>query len=300
VTAGQYLRKNWQLYVFILPAFGLLLVFHYIPLYGIQLAFKDYSARAGIWGSPWVGIEHFLRFFRSARFFELMRNTLSISAWSLVFGFPTPILFALALNGLRSRRFKKLAQTVTYAPNFISTVVLCGMVILFLSPSAGIVNKVLVLFGVKPRLFMAEAGAFVPIYVISGIWQTTGWSSIIYLAALSGVNPELYEAAIVDGAGRFRLVWHIDLPSITPTIAILLILQVGSLLGVGFEKTFLLQTPLNLSRSEVISTYVYKVGLIDADYGFSTAVGIFNSVANFVLLVLVNRASRRMSEVGLW
>jgi putative aldouronate transport system permease protein len=229
-----------------------------------------------------------------------MRNTISISVWSLVLGFPAPIIFALALNGIRHRRFKKFAQTITYAPNFISTVVMCGMIILFLSPSAGIINKLIGLFGVKPRLFMAEAGAFVPIYVISGIWQGTGWSSIIYLAALSGVSPELYEAATVDGAGKFRLVWHIDLPSIAPTIAILLILQIGSLLGVGFEKAFLLQNALNMSRSEVIATYVYRVGLIDADYGFSTAVGIFNSIVNFVLLITVNRASRRLTETGLW
>jgi putative aldouronate transport system permease protein len=300
MTTARYLKRHWQLYLFLLPAVGLLLVFHYVPIYGIQLAFKDFSARLGIWGSHWVGLEHFLRFFRSARFYEILRNTLAISWWSLVFGFPIPIIFDLALNGIRQQWYKKLVQTVTYAPNFISTVVLCGMIILFLSPSAGIINKALGLFGMKPRLFMGEPESFVAIYVISGIWQGTGWSSIIYLAALSGVNPELYEAATVDGASKLQLVWHIDLPSIAPTIAILLILAVGSLLGVGFEKAFLLQKDITLSRSEVISTYVYKVGLVNDDFGFSTAVGIFNSVINFVLLVTMNRVSRRLSEVALW
>jgi putative aldouronate transport system permease protein len=300
MTNVQYLKRHWQLYLFILPAVALIFIFSYMPIYGIQLAFKEYSATFGIWGSKWVGLEHFRRFFASPRFPQLMGNTLSISGWSLLIGFPIPIIFALALNGMGNTRFKKVAQTVTYAPHFISTVVLCGMIILFLSPSAGVINRFIELMGGKPRVFMTEAASFIPIYVISGIWQSTGWNSIIYLAALSGVNPELYEAATVDGAGKFRLIWHIDLPSIGPTVAMLLVLSVGSLMSVGFEKAFLLQNALNISRSEVIETYVYKVGLLDADYGFSSAVGIFNSVINMVLLVVVNKITNALTESGLW
>lgn len=296
----SYATQNWELYLFVLPSIVLLFIFHYLPIYGIQIAFKDFSIRKGIWHSDFIGLEHFYRFFRSAHFTTILTNTFRISISTLLFGFPAPVLLALALNHMGSLKYKKFVQTVSYAPHFVSTVVLCGMIYLFLSPSAGFVNKLIAFVGGEPKLFMAEPRAFVPVYVISGIWQHTGWSTIIYLAALSAINPELYEAAIIDGAGKWKRIIHIDIPSIVPTITILLILNVGYLLSVGFEKTFLLQTALNISRSEVISTYVYKTGLLQAQFSFSAAVGLFNSVVNLALLVSVNFLTRKLSDNSLW
>lgn len=296
----EYVKQNWELYIFILPAIILIFIFNYIPMYGIQIAFKDFLAKKGILGSPWIGFKHFERFITSHNFFRLVGNTLRISLTGLIVGFPFPIILALLLNQMKQKRFKKIVQTVTYAPHFISTVVMCGMIILFLSPRSGIVNKIINLFGGQSILFLAEANFFVPIYVLSGIWQSAGWGAIIYLAALSGINPELYEAARVDGAGKFRRIIHIDIPGITPTIVILLILSLGGIMSVGFEKAFLLQNSLNLSRSEIIATFTYRVGLIDGQFSFSTAVGLFNTVINFILLVIVNRFSRKVSEVSLW
>ncbi len=291
--------RNWQLYLFILPALVYFLIFCYGPMYGIQIAFKDFIATKGIWGSPWVGFKHFRNFFGIHSFKIIIKNTLSLSIYALLAGFPMPIILALLLNEVKSNKFKKLVQNVTYAPHFISTVVMVGMIILFLSPN-GIVNKFLGLWGLEPILFLTKAHYFSHIYVWTGIWQNVGWSSIIYLAALAGIDPELHEAAIVDGATRMQRILHINIPGILPTMVILLILNAGGIMNVGFEKVFLMQNPLNLEVSEVISTYVYKVGLLDAKYSFSAAVGLFNTVINLILLITVNKIAKSVSDTYLW
>ena len=290
----------WELYVLFLPTFLYFVIFQYGPMYGIQLAFKNFNPILGIWGSHWTGFDQFIRFFKLYQFGRLIWNTLSISLYGLVANFPFPIILALLLNQLYSMKFKKVVQTVSYAPYFISTVVLCGMLFIFLSPSSGAVNSIIKLIGGQPIFFMGEPGTFRHLYVWSGVWQSTGYGAIIYIAALSGVNPELHEAAIVDGASRLRRIWHIDLPGIIPTIVIMFILNMGRIMSVGFEKAFLMQTPLNLETSEVISTYVYKVGLLNAQYSFSTAVGLFNSVINLILVVTVNKIAKTVSTVSLW
>lgn len=290
----------WQLYLFVLPAIICLLLFSYVPMYGVQLAFRDYNPIMGITGSPWVGFEHFIRFFNSYQFKQLISNTLILSLYSLIVGFPIPIILALALNQVKNSKFKKFVQTVTYAPHFISVVVLVGMLGIFFSVNGGLVNQVVQLFGGEPKLFMGEVKYFRHMYVWSGIWQSMGWSAVIYLAALSGVSPELHEAATVDGATKLKRIWHIDLPTILPTIVTLLILNCGSVMSMGFEKAFLMQNPLNTEHSEIIATYVYKMGLINAEYGFSTAVGLFNSVINCILLISVNKISKKIGQDGLW
>ncbi|WP_314588841.1 ABC transporter permease subunit [Paenibacillus terrigena] len=292
--------QNWELYVFIAPAFLYFLIFHYGPMYGIQIAFKNFIPTKGILGSPWVGFDHFTRFFESYYFWDLLWNTLSISLYELVVGFPIPIILALAFNEIRNGFFKKMAQTVTYAPHFISVVVMAGMIITFLSPSTGLITHVITWLGFDAPQFLTDPKWFKTMYVLSGVWQSAGWGTIIYLAALSGVDPTQHEAAIIDGASRFQRVRHINIPTIVPTITILLILNIGSLLGVGFEKILLLQNPLNMEASNVISTFVYKSGLVDAQYSFSTAVGLFNSVINAILLITVNQIVRRSSENSLW
>ncbi|MFQ9696593.1 MAG: ABC transporter permease [Zhenhengia sp.] len=289
-----------QIYLLILPALIYFLIFCYGPMYGIQLAFKDYNALNGITGSPWVGLAHFERFFNSYQFEKLLWNTVSLSLEQLLFGFPIPIILALSLNYARSSKFKKLVQTVTYAPHFISIVVLVGMLNIFFAINGGLVNEVITALGFEPILFMGKEKYFQPLFVGSGIWQNMGWNAIIYLAALSGVNPELHEAALADGASKIRRIWHIDLPTIRPTVIIMLILNFGQLMGIGFEKAFLMQNSLNMGKSEIIATYVYKIGLVDAQYGFATAVGLFNSVINFVLLITVNYISKKVSETSLW
>lgn len=294
------MKRTWELYLFVLPALASLFIFHYIPIYGIQIAFKDFMPHKGIWGSEWIGFYHFKRFFNSYYFGELIRNTVAISLYSLVVGFPLPIILALGLNELNDGFFKKFVQTTTYAPYFISTVVMCGMVISFLSPTTGIINKARVFLGKEPIAYLMEAKRFRSIYVLSGVWQGTGWGSIIYLATLAGVDPQLHEAAIIDGATKLQRIWHINLPSLVPTMVILLILNAGGILSVGHEKVLLLQNPLNIDTSEVISTYVYKSGLLNAQYGFSTAVGLFNSVINFILLVFVNRIAKKFGETSIW
>ena len=292
--------RYWELYLLFLPTFLYFTIFQYGPMYGIQLAFKNFNPLLGIWGSPWTGFVQFQRFFNSYQFGRLLWNTLSISIYGLVAQFPFPILLALLLNQLTRQKFKKLVQTVSYAPYFISTVVLVGMMFVFFSPNFGVVNNIIQYFGGEPIFFMARPDLFRHLYVWSGIWQSTGYNAIIYIAALSGINPELHEAAIVDGASKLRRIWHIDLPGITPTIVIMLILNMGRIMAVGFEKAFLMQTPLNLETSEVISTYVYKIGLLDAQYAFSTAVGLFNSVINLILIVTVNKIAKTVSDVSLW
>jgi putative aldouronate transport system permease protein len=294
------IRNNWELYLFILPTLAYFIIFKYIPMYGVQIAFKDFVASKGIWGSPWVGFEHFTRFFDSYQFWNLIENTLSLSVLSLIFGFPLPIIIALLLNQLTSKSYKKFVQTVIYAPHFISTVVLVGMLYVFLSPSSGMINHLIVLFGGEPILFMAKPEWFKPLYVLSGIWQETGWATIIYLAALAGINPDLHEAATVDGASKFKRILHVDLPGIMPTAVILLVLAVGNIMNVGFEKAYLMQTDLNKSAASIIPTYVYEAGIQKAQYSFSAAVGLFNSVINLILLVVVNRTAKKLTDNSLW
>ena len=299
---NKYLKgivKNWQLYIFILPALLYFLIFSYGPMYGIQIAFKDFIATKGIWGSPWVGFKHFKNFITIHSFKVVIKNTLTLSIYALIAGFPAPIILALLLNEVKSTKFKKLVQNVTYAPHFISTVVMVGMIIMFLS-STGIVNRFLILLGIEPIFFLTKAQYFSHIYVWSGIWQNVGWSSIIYLAALAGIDPELHEVAIVDGATRLQRIININIPGILPTMIILLILNAGGIMNVGFEKTYLLQNPLNLEYSEVISTFVYKVGLLNAKYSFSAAVGLFNTAVNLVLLITVNKIAKTLSDTHLW
>lgn len=294
------IRRNWDLYLLILPVVVYFLVFHYYPMYGVQIAFRNFVATKGILGSPWVGLRHFNRFFNSFYFWRLLRNTLGIGLYELVVGFPIPIILALSINEVKSEKFKSFVQNITYAPHFLSTVVVVGMLFSFLNPNYGVINNAIKLFGGKPISFMTEPKWFKTIYVFSGVWKSMGWSSIIYLAALSGVDPELHDAAMVDGATQLQRIRHINLPAILPTIVTLLILNVGRVLSVGFEKVYLMQNPLNLEASDVISTHVYRTGLQGAQYSYSAAVGLFNSVINFIMLVTVNRLARKMNETSLW
>ena len=293
------MKQNWLLYVLVLPCFLYILIFHYFPLYGIQMAFKDFSAYEGIWGSPWVGMKHFTRFFESVQFWSLIKNTLILSLYQLIASFPIPIVLALMLNYTSLGRIKRFVQTLTYAPHLISTVVIVGMLIAFTS-STGVFNQILGLFGVEPILFMGQSSMFRSIYVWSDVWQNTGWNAIIYIAVLTSVNQELHEAALVDGASILRRIWHIDLVALMPTIMILLIMNLGSVMNLGFEKAFLMQNDMNLETSEIISTYVYKIGIQSAQYSYATAIGLFNNVINFVLLVVVNRGARAVSGTSLW
>ncbi|PYI50782.1 ABC transporter permease [Paenibacillus flagellatus] len=294
------IRKHYQLYVFLLPTIVYFLVFQYGPMYGLTIAFKQFVAVKGIAGSPWVGFAHFERFFHSFQFATVLRNTLLISLYELLVAFPLPIVLALLLNQVGHARFKKLVQTVTYAPHFISAVVIVGMLYLLLSPRSGLVNRLIVLLGGEPVYFMASADWFKTIFVFSGVWQNAGWSMIVYLAALTAVNPDLHEAAVMDGASKARRIWHIDVPAVLPTIMIMFILNVGSFMSVGFEKIYLMQNPLNLASSEVIQTYVYKTGLLGAQYSYSAAVGLFNSLVNFVLLLAFNRLAKSLKQASLW
>jgi len=298
---GKRWRINMELYLFfLLPAIIMIFIFNYVPMWGAQIAFRNYMPSKGMLGSPWVGLTHFMRFIQSYQFWNLMKNTIGISLYQLVAGFPLPILLALMLNQLRNGPFKKITQTVTYAPHFISIVVLIGLLNVFLNPRNGLVNMLLQRMGIDPVYFLGQEDLFWHLYVLSGIWQSTGWAAILYLAALAGIDPELYEAAKIDGTSRFQRIRYIDMPGILPTIIILFILNAGRLMNVGFEKTYLMQNPLNLQVSEVISTYVYKVGLIQAQFGFASAVGLFNGVVNLILLYLVDRVARRFNQGGLF
>ncbi|WP_243647073.1 ABC transporter permease [Scopulibacillus darangshiensis] len=292
--------QHWELYLFILPAVLYFVIFHYIPMYGVQIAFKDFIPSLGIWGSPWVGFEHFTRFFESYYFWDLIKNTLGISLYSLAVGFPLPIILALSLNEAKDGFFKRSVQTVTYSPHFISVVVMAGMVIAFLSPTTGLINHIIGLFGIDPIPFMSDPKWFKTVYVFSDVWQNTGWGTIIYLAALAGVDPQLHEAAIVDGASRWQRIWHINIPALVPTMVILLILNTGSLLAVGFEKILLLQNSLNMESSDVIATFVYRSGILDAQYSFAAAVGLFNAVINAILLIVVNQIAKKRGGASLW
>ncbi|MBJ6359937.1 ABC transporter permease [Paenibacillus sp. GCM10012307] len=296
------MRKVWQLYVLIALPVLYIIIFKYVPMYGAQIAFKDFVVSKGIWDSQWVGLKHFIRFFNSYEFGRLMKNTLLISLYSLIAGFPFPIILALSLNMVRNRFFKKSVQMVTYAPHFISVVVMVGIVFELLDPRHGVVNMILQALGMDPINFLGSPGLFKSIYVWSGIWQSVGFSCIIYLAALSGIDPSLHEAAVVDGANKWRRIWHIDIPGIMPVAIILLILNTGSMLEIGYEKVLLMQNPLNIRTSEIIDTYVYKVGLLSQamNYSYSAAIGLFKSVIGFVLIYSVNKIAQKTNETSLW
>lgn len=294
------MQRHWQLYLLVVLPLLYLLVFKYIPMFGAQIAFKDYNVVKGMLGSPWVGLKYFQQFFNSPNFGTLIKNTLFLNLFALVIGFPAPIILALALNEIRQGFFKRAVQMVTYAPYFISTVVMVSMIIIFLSPRVGIAGTVLKAFHMEDVNLLGVPEYFRSIYVWSDVWQNTGYGAIIYMAALAGINPQLYEAAKVDGASRLQKMIHIDIPGLMPTAVILLILNVGQLMNVGFEKVFLMQNPLNVSTSEVISTYVYKIGLLGANFSFSSAIGLFNSVINLALLLIVNFAARKISSNSLW
>lgn len=299
-AAYRSFRRHWQLYLLVIPPVLYFIIFKYLPMANAVLAFKNYNVMKGIWGSPWVGTQYFEMFFRNPAFVTLIKNTLYISFYQLIVGFPIPILLALALNEVKSARFKKTVQMITYAPYFISTVVMVSIIMLFLSPRLGIVNTIAGALGFEAVNYLGEPVMFRTIYVLSDVWQTMGYSAVIYLAALAGVDPSLYEAAKVDGANRFQKILNVDLPGILPAAVIILILSVGNIMALGFEKMYLLQNPLNLSSSEIISTYVYKIGLLNANYSFATAVGLFNSLINLVLLLVVNAIAKRASNTSLW
>lgn len=302
-TKGYRIKKNfqrnWQLYVLLVPAIAYFIILHYIPMYGVQIAFKNFIATQGIWGSPWTGFDHFTRFFESYYFWRLLKNTIILSAYQLVL-FPLPIILALSLHEVKKTMFKRWAQTLTYAPHFISVVVVVGMIVIFLDPTTGLVNRVIVALGGDAIPFLTSPDWFRHIFTWSGVWQTLGWSSIIYLAALSGVNPELHEAAKVDGATRIQRILHINIPSILPTIVVLFILNIGSFMTVGFEKVLLMQNDLNVSTSDVIQTFVYQTGLLEGQYSFAAAIGLFDSVINITLLVVFNYLARKMTDSSLW
>lgn len=286
------IRDNWQLYVMLLVPVVLTVIYKYIPMYGIQIAFRDYKASRGMWGSEWVGLEWFERFFTAPTCGRMIKNTVLLSFFSLLWSFPIPIILALMLNQLRFQRFKRLTQTVLYAPHFISTMVICGMIRIFLSPSGGLVN----LIAGTSIDFLTEASAFRTIYIASGIWQDAGWGVIVYMATLANVDTSLYEAAKVDGASMFQRILHIDIPELTSIMVLNLIMSAGGLMNVGFEKVWLLQTDLNKATSDVIAVYVYQQGIENAKYSYSTAVGLFNTAVNIILLIAVNKIAGKISE----
>lgn len=292
--------RNKALYVMLLPALAYIILFCYWPMYGLQIAFRNFNFADGITGSAWAGTKWFEFFFKSNQFPIIVRNTLALSIYNLLAGFPVPIMLALVMHSIPGKRFRRVAQTVTYLPHFISVVVLVGMMSCMFSVNTGWVNTLIKQFGGQPMQLMGEAKYFRHVYVWSGIWQEMGWNSIIYLAALTSIDPGLHEAAMIDGAGRLRRIWHIDLPGIAPTIAIMLILRFGSMMSTGFEKIYSMQNSLNLSVSEVITTYVYKMGITSFKYSYSTAVSLFNNVINFTLLITVNKIAGKLSGSSLW
>lgn len=297
---GEKIRKNAGLYLLLLPATVLLILFTYVPMYGVTIAFKNFIPVDGILHSPWVGMQNFTRYFHSYAFWPTICNTLVISAYSLAASFPLPIILALMVNQMRAKHFKKFFQTVASLPHFISTVVMVGLLLILLSPTSGLIGGLYNLFGAKAPNLMGSSALFSSIYVWSDVWQHTGWNSIIYIAALSSVDVSLYEAATVDGAGVWKKIIYIDIPMIMPTACILLILSCGGLLNVGFEKVYLMQNTLNSSASEIISTYVYKIGLLSAQYSLSAAINLFNTVINFILLLLVNWITGKFSDSTLF
>lgn len=291
-TLKRRLVSNWQLYAMLLIPLAVTIIYKYVPMYGIQIAFRDYKASRGMFGSEWVGLEWFRRFFSSPNCIRMIKNTVLLSLYSLLWSFPIPIILALMINQLRFHRFKRVVQTVLYAPHFISVMVVCGMIRIFLSPSGGLIN---LLMGTNID-FLTEASAFRTIYIASGIWQDAGWGMIVYMATLSNIDTTQYEAAKIDGASVFQRIRHIDIPELIPTIVLMLIMSAGNLMNVGFEKVWLLQTDLNKATSDVIAVYVYQQGIENAKYSYSTAVGLFNTVVNIILLIIVNKICSKMSD----
>ncbi|WP_310735515.1 ABC transporter permease [Cohnella herbarum] len=295
------MNDSKYLLLLFLPTALYYLIFEYGPMFGIVVAFKDYNTFAGVWASDWVGLKYFRIFlFENPDFLKLLRNTFLIGVYSLVWGFPAPIVLALFLNELRSNIFKRVVQTVSYLPHFISNVIIVSMIVMFLSPDGGLINKLIGLFGEEPIYFLSKSEMFRTIFVSSGIWQGVGWGTIIYLAALTSVDPHLYEAAELDGAGRWKKMIHVSLPGIVPIIIILLILNIGGLLGTGFEKVFLLYNPMLYETADIFSTYTYRVGLLQGNFSYATAIGVFNGVVGFVLIVLTNYIARKTRETSLW
>ncbi len=296
----QHMRREWQIYVLLAPTIIWFILFLYKPMYGLQIAFKDYSIFRGIAGSPWVGFEHFQTLFESDTFVRALKNTVIISALSMMFGFPMPIILALMFNEVLNQTYKKTAQTLVYLPHFISTVIIAGIVVTAFSPSAGIVNTIIGWFGIEPIYFLTKPEWFRPIFIGSGIWQEAGFSSIVFLAAIAGVNPSLYESAVVDGASRWQMMWKITLPSIMPTIIIMLIIRIGNILEIGFELVILLYQPATYQTADVINTFIYRQGLQGGQYDVAAAAGLFNAVVAFVLVMTANTISRRVSRTSLW
>lgn len=297
--ALEDIKKHPLLYVMSIPCLLYFIIYHYWPMYGATIAFKEFSPRLGILGSPWIGFKYFKEFFQGAYFFRILKNTLVLNFLNLLFGFPAPIIFALLMNELRSNPFKRTVQTITYLPHFISTVIICGMIIDF-SSYGGLFNAIITFFGGQESSLLMNTSYFRPIYVGSEIWQGVGWGSIVYLAALTAIDPQLYEAARIDGAGRFRQLWNITLPSILPTVVIMLILRIGQIMNVGFEKVMLLYNPAIYEVADVISTFVYRKGIEEANYSYSAAVGLFNSVINLLLVLSANFVSKKVTENSLW
>lgn len=296
----RLMKRHWQFYLLIALPLLYIIIFCYVPMPGILMAFERYSPSKGLLGSQWVGFQNFKQFFASPSNTRIIWNTLRIGLYSLIAGFPIPIILAIAVNEVANKRFKKTVQMVTYAPYFISTVVLVGILSQITDPRLGIINKIIVLLGGNAINFMGNPKMFDHLYVWSGIWQGVGYSSVIYIAALAGVSKELQEAAVVDGAARWERIWHVDLPSIRPQIVILLIFNVGNVLNIGYEKVYLMQNDLNIQKSEIISTFVYKVGLVNADYGFSAAVGLFNALISIVLIMIANAVAKKTAETSIW
>ncbi len=300
---GNYIlldiKRNKYIYIMLLVVVAWYVIFCYVPMYGAIIAFKDYSIGKGIFNSPWVGFKHFASFFSDINFMRVVRNTFLINIYDILWGFPAPIIMALLLNEVRNQYFKKTIQTLSYLPYFISMVVVCGIIVDFTSTN-GIINQLLSNFGFEKVNLLSKSEFFRTVYISSGIWQNVGWGSIIYLAALTNISPELYESAVIDGAGRWKQLIHITLPGIASTIIVLLILRMGSIMSVGFEKIILLYNPLTYETADVIASYVYRKGLLNADYSYSTAIGLMNSVINFLFLVVSNWLSRRYTESSLW
>ena len=296
----KLMKRNVALYVLLIPALTYILIFCYWPMYGVQIAFRNFTFEGGITGSSWVGLKWFRFFFKSPLFSTLLRNTLTLSLYSIIAGFPVPILLALMIHNTPGRRYRRVIQTVTYLPHFISVVVMVGMLSCFFSVNSGFVNTIIKSMGGMPKQFMGMPQYFSHMYVWSGVWKSMGWDSIIYMAALTSISPELHEAAMIDGANKAQRIWHIDLPGIVPTMVILLILRAGNIMSVGFEKVYLMQNALNNPVSEIISTYTYKQGMLSMKYSYSAAIGLFNNVVNFVFLTFVNFMGKRLTGNSLW
>ena len=297
-TKLKIFKENWTLYFLVLPAFIYLFLFNYMPMYGVQIAFRNFRPKKGITGSDWVGLKHFIKFFNYPAFWQLLGNTLTISLWSMI-SFPMSVLLALMINEVQNAKFKRTVQMVTYMPHFISTVVVVALVRLMFSRATGVVNTVITGLGGERIDFLQMPKYFVPLYVGSGIWQNLGWNAIIFLSALAAVSPEHVEAARIDGANRLQINWHVYIPTILPTIIIMLIMRCGSVLSVGYEKIFLMQNPLNLDVSQVISTYVYDLGIVNGQYSYSSAIGLFNNIVNIILLLSVNWIAKKVSSISI-